>query len=466
VSAAARDPYPTIAALGAGYRDGGGPGPVEVTRAHLDRIAALDPAIGAFQEVFAQGALAQAEAAERMLASGQDPGPFHGIPYVLKDICDVEGRITTGGCKVPGRPPAPRTGTIAARLMAAGGVLLGKTRTVESALGGWGTNLHMGTPRNPWDRTAHRIPGGSSSGTGAGVASGMAVCGLGTDTGGSVRLPAAFCGLVGLKVTEGRLPNDGILPLSQTLDTPGPMARSVADAALMFAVMEGRPGPEIAAACAAPGGIFPAPVRGVRGLRLGVLDSAERGQCSAEVLAGYDAALDLLADLGAELDVFDPGRPLAELTRDCGRLIATEGWAHHGHLYAREDLPLDPHVRARMQTGRGVSAADYIAMLSARRAARDAFLARMGGFDALLTPTTTVTAPLLDQVDEDMAPGHFTRFVNYFGLCALAVPCGVSCAGLPVSIQIVARPGAEAQAIGIGRVYERARPAFAYPELD
>jgi aspartyl-tRNA(Asn)/glutamyl-tRNA(Gln) amidotransferase subunit A len=400
-----------------------------------------------------------------MFDAGQSLGPFHGIPFGLKDICDVEGRVTTGGSKAMADRISPVTGTLARRLFAAGGIMLGKTKTVECAFGGWGTNQHMGTPQNPWDMQVARAPGGSSSGTAASVAAGLTVCGVGTDTGGSVRLPAGFCGLVGLKVTEGRLPTDGILPLSQTLDTPGPLARSVEDALLMLCAMDGTPGWQVARDWREGTGPFASLHAGITGLRLGVLDAAERAACAPDVLEGYDAALQVLRHLGAELAPFSAPRPYGDLTVTCGTMIATEAYANHGHLYDRADLPMDEHVRGRMLGGRGVTAAAYLRALAERAEAKAEFLALMQGFDALLTPSMTATAPPLDEIDQAALPGYFTRHVNYFGMCALSVPSGLSEDGLPTSLQIVARPDAEAMALRIGAAYEGARPPMHYPEL-
>jgi aspartyl-tRNA(Asn)/glutamyl-tRNA(Gln) amidotransferase subunit A len=456
------DPFPSLSDLATGYRNDS-VRPSRVVRAHLDRIERVDPLIGAFQAVYAEDAMRLAEAADRMLASGSCLGPFHGIPFGLKDICDVEGRVTTCGSKAMADRVSPSTGPLARRLFAAGGIMLGKTKTVECALGGWGTNQRMGTPRNPWDMRVHRVPGGSSSGTGTAVAAGMAVCGVGTDTGGSVRLPAAFCGLVGLKVTEKRLPTDGILPLSHTLDTPGPLARSVEDAALMFLAMDGAEGWAVERDRHAGTGLFASLRRGVRGLRLGVLDDRERAACEADVLSGYDAALEVLRKLGAELVTFSASRSYADLTEDCGRLIVTEGYFHHGDLYEQRDLPLDEDVRSRMLAGRGVSASDYLRMLADRDRGRGAYLARMQDVDALLTPTTITTAPPVEEADQAVSPGYFTRHVNYFGMCALSVPAGLSGDGLPTSLQIIARPDDEAMLLRIGAAYEAARGPFAYP---
>ncbi len=442
--------YPSLADLTKGFASGALKSS-QVTRDHLDRIEALDGKIGAYQAVYAEDAMRMAEAADKLFEAGFPLSPFHGIPFVLKDICDVEGRITTGGSKVNAGRISPTTGPVAKRLLAAGGVLLGKTKTVEHALGGWGTNTQMGTPWNPWDLAVARVPGGSSSGTGAAVGAGLAVCGVGTDTGGSVRLPAAYCGVVGLKVTEGRLPTDGIIPLAH-LDTPGPLARSVTDAWIMYQAMDGA---EIAA---------PEP-RSIKGLRLGVMDAAERALCDPDVLGDYDAALVVLTGLGAELAEFSAQKPYAELTETCGRLIMAEAYHHHGHLYDQPDLPLDEDVRKRMLAGRDIAAHDYLAMKGERRVGTAEFLTRMARFDAVLTPTTLTPAPPLSDIDQDVAPSHFTRPANFFGLCALSLPMGMTSNNLPTSLQIMARPFGEDIALTIGSAYEAARGIFSNPAL-
>ncbi|MEM9031336.1 MAG: amidase [Pseudomonadota bacterium] len=459
----AKTPYPSLAELSDAYR-AGTLRPSTVARAHLDRIERLDPKIGAFQAVYAEDAMALADAADKTISAGSWLGPLHGVPIGLKDICDIAGRVTTWGSKALEGRVAETTGTLTQRLISAGAIILGKTKTVEFALGGWGTNQRMGTPWNPWDMATHRVPGGSSSGTGAGVAAGLVPCGVGTDTGGSVRLPAAYCGLVGLKVTEGRLPTDGIMPLSHTLDTPGPMARSVEDALTFFLAMDGVAGSLIASSRRDRSGLYGALDAGVAGLRLGVLDDAERRTCTPDVLDAYDAALERLRALGAETEVFRPEADFARLTAACGELISAEGYAHHRRLVDRDDLPLDADVRDRMVAGRGISAADYLDMTARRTEHSARFLASLNGIDALVTPTARETAPPLSDITQAIAPSHFTRVANYFGLCALALPSGLS-RGLPTSLQVVARPHDEAMALRIGAAFEAASPRLTYPDF-
>ena len=457
-------PHPTLAALAEAYRSGVAK-PSRVVRAHLDRIARLDPKIGAYQAVYAEAALAAAEAADRALATGHRIGPFHGIPFGLKDICDLEGRVTTWGSQALAERIAPATGTLTRRLLAAGGILLGKTKTVECAFGGWGTNQRLGTPWNPWDLSHHRVPGGSSAGSAAALAAGLAVCAVGTDTGGSVRLPAAFCGLSGLKVSEGQLPRDGIMPLSHTLDTPGPMARSVLDTAIFYEVMLGREGWAMDRDLETRSGLYAALDRGVAGLRLGVLETSEREAATAEVLVAYDEAVERLRTLGARVETFRLPRSLAQLCDVNGQIISMESYAHHGALYENLESPVDEDVRPRVLAGREASAADYIGRLLEREAVQAETLNATRDFDALLTPPFTIPAPKLSEVDQNVSPGHFTRPFNYLGFCALALPTGISSAGLPLGLQIAAAAGEEAQVLRVGAALEADLKALARPNL-
>src|ERR1700736_5641055 len=274
--------------------------PVDLVEAALARIGAADAKLHAFVEVYADEARLAAEAADKAIRSGHAVGPLHGVPIALKDLIEIEGKIVTGGTLMWRERRAERTATLARRLIAQGMIVLGKTHTVEFAYGGWGTNARAGTPWNPWDPKVPRTPGGSSSGSGVAVAARLAPWAIGTDTGGSVRLPAAFCGLTGLKTTIGRVSTYGILPLSPTLDTPGPLARSVEDAALLYQVMQGPDPLDPRTRGIPPADPMPMLRRGVRGLRLGRMPEAERDGVDGEVLATYDAALEHLERLGAE----------------------------------------------------------------------------------------------------------------------------------------------------------------------
>jgi aspartyl-tRNA(Asn)/glutamyl-tRNA(Gln) amidotransferase subunit A len=429
--------------------------PVDAVDALLGRVEQLEPKLHAFTEVFAADARLAAEGADRAIRAGHAVGPLHGVPVVLKDLIDLEGRITMGGSAAHRARRAERTATIARRLIAQGMIVLGKTHTVEFAYGGWGTNQHLGTPWNPWDRETPRTPGGSSSGTGVAVAARMAPWGIGTDTGGSVRLPAAFCGLTGLKVTVGRVSTWGIVPLSTTLDTPGPLARTVEDTALLYEAISGPDPLDPTTRGIAPDAPWPTLNRGVRGLRLGRMPAAEREGVAADMLAAYDAALDLLAQQGAEIvDVALPFR-FSECVAMSG-ITNAEAYFVNGALAEDPASQLGDAVRARILAGAKVTAQDYLGTLERRAAMKRAYAAAVEGIDALLTPTTESAAVALAEVDEAHLPSRFTRFGNLLDLCALALPNGFTAAGLPLSLQITCRGYDEAMALRIGHTYQQA----------
>ncbi|HEU4380748.1 MAG TPA: amidase, partial [Hyphomicrobiaceae bacterium] len=275
--------------------------PVDLVAACLDRIERLDSKLHAFVEVYDKEARLAAEAADKAIRSGHSVGPLHGIPIALKDLIELEGRIATGGSAFWRDRRSTRTATLAQKLISAGMIIVGKTHTVEFAFGGWGTNQHLGAPWNPWDAETHRTPGGSSNGSGVAVAARMVPCALGTDTGGSVRVPAAWCGITGLKTTIGRISTYGVLPLSPTLDTPGPITRSVEDAATLLQLMQGADPRDARTLSLRDADPMPALRRGVKGLRLGRMAASERSGVETEVLAAYDRSLEQLAGMGADI---------------------------------------------------------------------------------------------------------------------------------------------------------------------
>ena len=430
--------------------------PVDLMDALLARIDAHDERLHAFATVYRDDARACAEAAHKAIRAGHGIGPWHGVPIALKDIIDIEGRVTTGGSKHWEKRVSPATATLARRLMEAGAIVIGKANTVEFAMGGWGTNQHMGTPRNPWDADVHRAPGGSSSGSGASVAARLVPWAIGTDTGGSVRIPSAWCGLAGLKVTIGRISAAGVLPLSHTLDTPGPMTRSVEDAAHLYNLLQGPDPADPATLRHPPDDPLPALKRGVAGLRLGTMTEAERRGVDGEVLAAYDAAVEVLARAGARVETLALPRSANDYGANVGKLIGTEGYFHVGTLVDDEALPIDEDVRPRIWLGKGVLAADYLALLRTRNDDKRAAAAAMEGFDALLTPGTLTPAPAVDAIDQKKTPAHFTRLANWLEWCALVVPNGATAGGLPTSLHIVCRGHDEATALRIGWAYEQA----------
>ena len=429
--------------------------PVDVVDAFLGRIGRLEPTLQAFVAVYGSSARLAAEVADRAIRSGHAIGPLHGVPVALKDLIELEGQVTTGGSAAWKSRRSTVTATIAQKMISQGMIVLGKTHTVEFAFGGWGTNHHMGTPLNPHDLETPRAPGGSSNGSGVAVAAQLAPWAIGTDTGGSVRLPAAFCGITGLKVTTGRVSTFGILPLSATFDTPGPMARSALDAALLYSVLQGPDPLDAKTRGVALQDPMPVIRRGIRGMRLARMPSAERVGVSADALAAYDASLDQLVALGAELGDIDLPFSFA----DCfviQAVMQAEAYSNIGHLAEDRSLPLDEAVRDRVLAGKAVPAQDYLKALRMQREWKHAMARALDGFDALLTPTTEAAAIPLSEIDQGKMPSRFTRFGNFLEMCALALPNGFTPAGLPLSLQIVCRGYEEATALRIGYAFQAA----------
>ena len=405
----------------------------------LARIERLEPRLDAFVEVYSDEARAAARAADLARRAGKSAGRFHGVPIALKDIIDLEGRVTTGGSKVWESRVSPVTATLARRLMEAGVVIIGKTRTVEFAMGAWGTNQHMGTPWNPWDFAVHRAPGGSSSGSGVSVAARLSPWAIGTDTGGSVRLPCAWNGLTGLKVTFGRVSCHGVLPLAHTLDTPGPMCRSVEDAVDLYLLLQG-PDPHDPATLHVPADDpRPGLHRGIAGMRLARMPEHEREGVDGDILAAYDASLATLSDLGASIvDVELPRRfvPMGDLL---GKIIAAEGYTWVGQYIDDDSLPVDDDIRPRIRPGRNMRAQEYIEVQRERVAIKREFNAALAGVEALLTPAARTAAPVVADIDQSTTAAIFTRPINLIDYCALAVPNGMTEGGLPISLQIACR---------------------------
>ena len=428
--------------------------PVDIVDTCLARIQKLDAKLHAFVEVFAAEARVAAEAADKAIRSGHAVGPLHGIPVALKDLIELEGRVTTGGSAVWRERRSSRTATLARKLIGAGMIVIGKTHTVEFAFGGWGTNQHLGTPWNPWDDKTQHTPGGSSSGSGVAVAARMVPCAIGTDTGGSVRVPAAWCGITGLKTTIGRISTYGVLPLTPTLDTPGPMTRSVEDAALLLQVMQGADTRDPRTLSLGDADPMPTLRRGVKGLRLARMPSSERAGVDAEVLAAYDRSLDTFAGLGAQIVDLSLPRSFRDYGASSGRIMAAEAYALLSDLVDNNALSLDAAVRPRVRAGAAISAREYLQTLAERERLKAEFGEAVAQVDAVLAPVTLTPALPLTAVDQNTTPAVFTRWGNFLDLCALAVPSGFSGSGLPLSLQIVCRGGDEATALRVGWAWQ------------
>ena len=437
--------------------------PVEVTEACLARIETLGPRLRAFVDVDAESALRTARIREAEVKAGRSRGPLHGVPLAHKDLFVWGGRPAACGTAVPEYFRADQDATAVARLEAAGAISLGRLNLSELAMGPFGDNAHHGDVETPW-RPGHGA-GGSSSGSGAAVAAGLVYGALGTDTGGSIRLPAACCGIVGLKPTYGRVSRAGAMPLSWSLDHIGPLTRTVRDAAILLGVIAG-PDARDATASSHP---VPDYVTGldrpIAGLRIGAPDRYYEEGVDDVVRMAVQAATEALRGLGAEVvecPLPDPA-PLNDLANMISRCEST---AVHGRIVRESPHLLQPAVRARLEVGFHVSAHDYLqaARLRARatRTFVDDVFARV---DLVVTPTIPEPAPALaaakagspDDIVRRM--GRFSRLTrpwNALGLPALSLPCGFAPDGRPVGLQLIARPFDEATLLRAGHAYEQA----------
>jgi aspartyl-tRNA(Asn)/glutamyl-tRNA(Gln) amidotransferase subunit A len=432
---------------------------VELVGSYLGNIERSDTFNHAYIDVYSREARMAAEAADLARRSGHSLGAFHGLPFALKDIVDVKGKITTGGSMAWRNRVSGATASFVQRLVANGLIILGKTHTVEFAFGAWGTNQHLGAPRNPWDRKQHRTPGGSSSGSAVAVATRMAPWAIGSDTGGSIRIPSSFCGLTGLKTTVGVVATDNVIPLSTTLDTIGPIARSAEDAALIFDLLRSPSQRQRSRRLLRQGSL--------KGLRFGMISDVERAVVTEGVLRAYDQSLRDLEALGAEISTVPDLPDLSIFTEMASAMLAMEGYSFKPDIIDDDSVPLDEQVRGRFRAGRKLFGGDYLALLRERERFRVMFDKALEGFDAYLTPTTTTTAILVSEVETTkFNPGHFTRPVNLMERCAVAVPNGMS-EGLPTSLQIICAGYEDDLALDIARAFQKATQwHLAQPEGD
>lgn len=443
--------------------------PVEVVRAHLDRIEKLDGKLRSYLAVFADTALDAAKAAERALGAGGKLGLLHGVPVAIKDLFDVQGTPTTAGSTFR-RAPAIKDCTVVARLRAAGAIILGKTNLVEFAYGPEGFNPHHGTAWNPWDPNVQRMPGGSSSGSGVAVAAGLAPVGMGSDTGGSIRIPAALCGTAGIKPTYGRVSKAGAVPLAWSLDHAGPLTRSAEDAALVLQAIAGHDPADDTTSPRPVGDYLGGIDQPIRGLRVGLLPDFVR-QCDLEVQTAVMAAADVFRDQGCIVN---------EVTLRWGHTslgVATaiqsaEAYQYHERLLRQHAAAYDPSIRQRLLVGAFTSGSDYVKGQRARRLLRDEINGVLEKYDALLLPTMPLAAPPITATEVRLPGGveatrpaltRCTRLFNITGHPAVCVPCGLSKEGLPLSLQLVGRPFDEATVLRLAHAYEKARGAWRLP---
>jgi len=437
--------------------------PVELTEDCLRRIERLDGRLRAFITVDPAGARATARAREAEARAGRLRGPLHGIPLAYKDLCAIRGLPTSCGTGTDEYFLAERDATAVSRLAEAGAITLGKLNLSELALGPFGDNAHRGDVQNPW-RPGH-VAGGSSSGSGAAVAAHLALGALGTDTGGSIRLPAACCGIVGLKPTYGRVSRAGVMPLSWSLDHVGPMARTVRDAAVLLGLIAGHDGHDATSSRRALPDYAAALDRPIAGLRVAVPEHYYWDGVAPEVDGAVRAAISALAELGARVD--ERELPDPRLLVDVANIIARcESAAVHGRLVREQPHALQPAVRARLEVGFHLSAYDYLQATRLRARLTRTFVRDVfADADVLAMPTIPEPAPTLESVKAGSTEeivrrmGRFSRLTrpwNALGLPALSVPCGFSAAGLPIGLQLVGRPFDEATVLRVGHAYEQA----------
>jgi aspartyl-tRNA(Asn)/glutamyl-tRNA(Gln) amidotransferase subunit A len=376
-----------------------------------------------------------------------------GPVFAIKDLFDVEGVPTGGGARVPLSDDPAAHAVVVQRLLAAGWRAVGKTHTVELAYGGWGTNRAVGAPWNPWDARAHRAPGGSSSGSGVAVAAGLVDAALGSDTGGSVRIPASTCGVVGLKPGRGLVSLTGVHPLAPALDTVGALARDVATAARMLSIVSG---PDGDLAVREPFDADAALSADVEGRRLAAIPLEHLGEVDADVGRLYLAALDRLRRAGVTVQMVRPPKALDDSFAPNGLIMAGEGWRIWRERIETYREVMDPWIVRRFEAGREISD-DRLAEAHAQRVEDQAqFHAWLSGYDGLATPTCPIPGPPLDQADETVSPlSRLTRAANYLDLPAISVPCGLTAEAMPAGLQVMGRPRDEASVVALGAAFEK-----------
>ena len=434
--------FSSIAALGAAYRNGS-LSPVEVVREALDRIARLDPTLNSFITVLEAESIAQAENTARELKAGRDLGPLHGVPIAIKDLIDMAGTPTTFASRAGSPRMAETDAALVRTLKQAGAIILGKTNLLEYAYGA--VHPEFGQTNNPWDPC--RTSGGSSGGSAAAVAAGLCFAAVGTDTGGSIRIPASYCGVAGLKPSFGRVSLEGVQALSPSLDHAGPLARSCADAALL---LEGMTGARLDVARAE-----------LAGLRIGIMHhpGADRF-IQSEVQAHFNRVIRDLTRAGAHVRPMQiPG---LELARDALiAIIEPEASLIHRDLLRTEPAGFSDITRAQIEAGFGISAVDYLDALQVRERLTTEFRRAFESIDAILSPSVPWVAPAEDPPvggEEGAGEMMYSGVYNLVGLPALSVPCGISADGLPTGLQIVTAWHQDERALSIGLALEAALP--------
>ena len=432
--------------------------PVELTEAFLGRISRLQPRLNAFITVTAELARKQARQAEREIMKGEYRGPLHGVPISLKDLFYTAGVRTTGGSKILRRFIPRENAAVVDRLFAAGAILLGKTNLHEFAYGVTTDNPHYGPVHNPWD--LERVSGGSSGGSAAAVSAGLGIASLGTDTGGSIRIPSAACGVVGLKPTRGLVPLHGVIPLASSLDHVGPICRSVEDAALMMEAIVAPGGPKAARL------FTPTLRRGVKKIRVGIPRQYFFDRLQKEVREFVFTACAALGHLGAELREVDL-KGMQEVAHLVGVITVGEALAYHWKWLQTRAQDYGKDVRGRMEGNKNQRTVEYLQAQEKRRLYTESFVKVFDAVDVLAVPTLPVLPPLLGQKEiswgrkkEDVRAAllRMTRPGNLTGLSAISLPCGFTAGSLPVGLQLIGRHYGEPTVLQVAYAYEQGTP--------
>ncbi len=433
----------------------GGLSPVALVEAYLARIAARNDELNVFRTVMAEGALEAAAAAEAAVAAGGPLGPLHGVPVAVKDNIAVDGVRMTAGTSVLRDHVADRDAPVVTRLREAGAIILGKLHMSEWAIGATTQNIHFGDCHNPWDPA--RSAGGSSGGSGAALAADLAPATLGTDTGGSVRVPASVNGVSGLRPSAGRVPNTGTVPVAWTFDAVGPMARRAEDVARLLDVIGGHDPEDPTSADVPAGGCEAALEGGAEGLRIGLLTGDFRDTLPEETGVLLDTAAGMLVGMGADVEQV-PLRGLEEAIEWTADLLLTEAAAFHRERLAETPDVYAADVQARLRRGEAVTGPRYATGRQWQRTWRREVLAAMDGFDLLLAPAVPIPAPVLAESDPLLTTGVVARYISIFVLArlpALVVPMGFSAReGLPLGMQLIGRPFDEATLLRAAHAYQ------------
>jgi aspartyl-tRNA(Asn)/glutamyl-tRNA(Gln) amidotransferase subunit A len=434
---------------------------VEATKAMLARIDKWQPTLNAFARVEGEDALKAARAADRALAAGKAKGPLHGVPLAHKDMYYVRGKLAECGSRIRKGWMAPATATAVARLEAAGAFRLGALNMVEFAFGPTGHNVHTGHVRNPWN--PQHITGGSSSGSGSAVAARLIPAALGSDTGGSIRMPAHFCGVTGLKPTNGRVSRANAMPLSFTLDTVGPLARTANDCGMIAAAIAGAD-PLDPTTDGAPPWNAKAAKRPVKGMTIGIPKSFYVEDLEADVANAFEEAIATCKRLGLRIVPVDlPDQNLVSAAALI--VIAVEAAATHARWLRARSQDYGEQVRNRLANGLAYSGVEYLEALRWRGPALAAHIAATGKCDAILTPAVRTVAPTIMETDVGgganadpviLGITRFMRPVNYLGLPALAIPGGFGRHGLPIGLQLIGRPFRDEALIALGTAFQEA----------